>query len=343
MANISTSVLIAGIGGASLGTEILKCLMKAEKYTIFGCDISPYAYGHYQKGFAQTFLADRDRYVESVLEICVAHGIRAIVPGGEEPMVLLGPHTAKFQASGISIVGNSPEIIATCSDKQRLFECLKELKLPVPRTVAVRDVNALDDFPCPCVIKPATGTGGSCFVFLASDQDEANLYLRYILANCNTALVQEYIPLDEGEFTIGVLSLPDGRIVGSIAIQRLFHAKLSVLAKTKGGLISSGYSQGLINEFSEVCAQAERIAKALGSTGPINIQGRVRNGILLPFEINPRFSASTYLRDLAGFNEIDIYLQYVLYGTEPVNPQIHHGYYLRSLSEVFVPKEAIKQ
>ncbi len=343
LASSTTSVLIAGIGGASLGTEILKCLDLVRRYDVFGCDISPLAYGHYQDGFVETFLADRERYVESLMEICIANDIRAIIPGAEEPMNLLVPRAAEFREVGIHIAGNSPEVTTTCSDKQRLFERLMELNLPVPVTVSVSTVDEFRDFPCPCVIKPTTGTGGSRFVFLASDRDEAILYVRYVLANCDTALVQEYVPLDEGEFTIGVLSLSDGRPVASIALQRLFHAKLSVLAKTEAGLISSGYSQGLVDEFLEVRSQAERIAQSLRSTGPINIQARLRDGVLLPFEINPRFSASTCLRAMAGFNEIDMYLQYALYGVEPTTPQIRPGYYLRSLSEVFVPREALRQ
>lgn len=342
MTDAATPVLIAGIGGASLGTEILKCLNLARNYEIFGCDISPFAYGHYQEGFVETFLVDRERYVFSVKEICKAKEIRAVIPGGEEPMKLLGSSADEFKAMGVYIAGNSREVISTCENKQRLFDHIKTLRLPMPRTIAVNNENEIGDFPYPCIIKPATGTGGSRFVFLASDRNEALLYSRYVLENCETILLQEYIPLDEGEFTIGVLSLPDTRVVGSIAMQRMFHAKLSVQASTRMGLISSGYSQGLIDEFLKVRAQAEEIAKALGSTGPINIQGRTHEGILFPFEINPRFSASTYLRAKAGFNEIDIYLQYILRNKEPVFPKIRHGYYLRSLSEIFVPKEGLK-
>jgi len=203
-------------------------------------------------------------------------------------------------------------------------------------------MDEFGDFPTPCVVTPTTGTGGRRFVFLASDPNEAHLYLRYVLDNCHTALLQEYVPLDEGEFTIGVLSLPDGKTFSSVALKRLFHAKLSVMTKTSVGLISSGYSQGLIDDFPDLCQQAERIAEALGSRGPINVQARVRDGILLPFEINPRFSASTFLRALAGFNEIDIFVHYLLTGIFPPRPQIRPGYYLRSLTETFAPKEQVE-
>lgn len=339
-------VMVAGIGGASLGTEILKCLRMAGRYEIFGCDISPYAYGHYEDQITESFVVSRERYVESVLEVCVAAGIQALVPGGDEPAVLLGTGATDFHRVGIHVAANSPEVVAICSDKKRFFGRMRSLGLPSPCTVAIQDrqqLHILDDAPCPCVIKPSTGTGGSRFVFLALNRPETKLYVEHLLELGHTAVVQEYIGLDEGEFTVGTLFLPDGRLVGSVAMQRLFNAKLSVLLSTQAGLISSGYSQGLIDEFPEVQAQAEKIGAALGSVGPMNIQGRVRKGVLIPFEINPRFSASTYLRAMAGFNEIDTYLQNVLYRTDPSVPSVQPGYYLRSLSEVYVRKEAVKQ
>jgi len=80
--NSKANILIAGIGGASLGTEILKCLLLVkERYTIFGCDISPLAFGHYQEGFKQTFIAERNNYIESIIEICRNARIECIIPG----------------------------------------------------------------------------------------------------------------------------------------------------------------------------------------------------------------------------------------------------------------------
>jgi carbamoyl-phosphate synthase large subunit len=338
-------VMVAGIGGASLGTEILKCLRAAGRYQVYGCDISGYAYGHYEKDITETFVVSRKRYVESVLERCVATGIRVLIPGGDEPAVLLGLAAADFLNAGVQVAANSPEVVATCSNKKHFFERMQTLGLPAPWTVAVQDrheLETLKDIPCPCIIKPSTGTGGSRFVFLALNRPEVEMYVEHLLNNDHTALVQEYIGLDEGEFTVGTLSFPNGRLVGSVAMRRLFNAKLSVLLNTQAGLISSGYSQGLIDEFAEVRAQAEKIAKTLGSVGPMNIQGRVRKGILIPFEINPRFSASTYLRAMAGFNEIDMYLQNVLYGSVPLVAPVRPGYYLRSLTELYVGKEEIK-
>jgi carbamoyl-phosphate synthase large subunit len=334
-------VLIAGIGGASLGTEILKCLILAGRYRAFGCDISSFAYGHYQDGCERTFLVERDNYVESVLEVCRASAIDVIVPGGEEPMVLLSEASERLATAGICLAGNSRQVIKCFSDKQTTFRILAKLGFQTPFTITAKNAGDLKDMRYPCIVKPATGSGGSSFVFLAEDRDEALLYVGYLLKNGKAPMVQEYVPADEGEFTIGVLSLPDGRVGGSVALKRIFDSKLSVLSRTNAGVISSGYSQGLIDDFPELRAAAERIAIAIQSEGPLNIQGRVRGGKLVPFEINPRFSASTYLRALAGFNEVDVYLQHVINGVPVSLATLKAGYYLRSFEEVFVSKDKV--
>jgi carbamoyl-phosphate synthase large subunit len=194
----------------------------------------------------------------------------------------------------------------------------------------------------PCIIKPSTGSGGSAAVFYAVTVDEAMIYAEFIRRSGRVPVAQEYVDADEGEFTVGVLSLPDGSIAGSIALRRALDAKLSVAYRGRGGLVSSGYSQGYIGEYPRICYQAEEIAKSIASRGPINIQGRLRDGDLLPFEINPRFSASTYLRAMAGFNEVDMTLRFLAKGLVPARAPIRSGWYLRSLTETYVPNERLK-
>src|SRR6202000_1516155 len=99
------------------------------------------------------------------------------------------------------------------------------------------------------------------------------LYIQLLIKNNREVIAQEYIGIEEGEYTIGVLSDTKGTIIGSIAMQRSFTSKLSVAYRGAKGLISSGYSQGLIADFPEIRQQAEYIARESGSTGPFNVQG----------------------------------------------------------------------
>ncbi len=336
------SVLIAGIGGASLGTEIFKCLRCSENYDIFGADISAYAYGLYQEGFAKTYLVDRENYIENIMNICRTEGIDVIIPGAEETLRLFCSSKSLFDKEDILLAINSEEVIDICSDKLKTFEYLASQGIAIPLTELINDPNEVSRLSYPCVIKPATGSGGSVFAYIAEDEEEAALYISYLNKRNVKALVQEYIPHQEGEYTVGVLSLPNGEVLSSIALKRSFDVKLSCLVKYNDRVISSGYSQGLIDDFRDIRRQAEDMALKLNSRGPLNVQGRLRHGVFYPFEINPRFSASTYLRAMAGFNEVDIFLQYLFHGKCEIPRSIRYGYYSRSFEEKYVSCEDIR-
>ena len=56
------------------------------------------------------------------------------------------------------------------------------------------------------------------------------------------------------------------------------------------------------NIYNEYLLQ---VYKALNLWGPVNIQFKVLEKKVYIFEINPRFSGTTFMRSLFGFNQID--------------------------------------
>ena len=333
------TVLIAGIAGGSLGTEIAKSLRLAGGYHVIGCDPSPLAFGHYSDLCDKTVRVSLNRYIDHLVEISRDEHVQAIVPGAEEPMRLITAEAGRFSREGIRLAMNSQEVVNRLADKERCFIELQHLGIAIPRTVAATEPTMLDRVPFPCIIKPSVESGGSSFVFFARNREEANLYATYLKVAGKRPIAQEYIAHTNGEFTVGVLSGLDGTVLGVIAMERAFPAKLSIALKGDDFLISSGFSQGHFNQYPSVCETARAIALAVGSVGPLNIQGRVdKAGRFLPFEINPRFSATTYLRALAGFNEVDHFIRRLM--GEEARPLglSRPGWYLRSLTEVVVPE-----
>ena len=161
------------------------------------------------------------------------------------------------------------------------------------------------------------------------------MYVNYLERNGRPVVVQQYLPEAEGEFTVGVLSLPDGSLLGSIALRRLFHNKLSVLVRSDAGLISTGYSQGLIDDFPEVRRACERIAVALGSRGPLNVQGRVHEGVFYPLN-QPAVFGLGVSSDDGRLQRSRMYIRHVQ-GERFTAPVPRAGYYLRSLTETYAP------
>jgi len=341
------TVLIAGIGGGSLGLEIFKCLRLAGGYRLIGTDVSGKAYGLYLEGFAKTYLLARSagaEYAARLLEICKKEKVQAIAPGAEEVQTILSANRRIFQRAGILPMLNSEEVCALCSDKPKQTEFLAARQIPVPATREIRSEETLEGFDqFPCVVKPAASSGGSNLVFIAETADEASFFVQYLRRRGFRAALQHYISSSE-EFTVGVLSDRSGKIIGSIALRRFLEQKLSVTARYGNRVISSGWSQGEIDAFPEVRRQAERIARALKSTWALNVQGRLGDdGVFYPFEINPRHSGTAYLRALAGFNEPHILIQQCLRGRAPKFGALRKGYYLRALTEEQVPLEEIRQ
>lgn len=332
--------LVAGVAGASLGTEIIKCLKHAGDYEILACDISNMAQGLYEADMVGSFIVDEAHYVEDLMSLCELHRVDVVIPGGEKPMLLLSNAQVQFESRGIQLAVNNASTIKVCADKYRCFALLEKEGVKVPLTANADNFEAVFPRDMPCVVKPSTGSGGSAFVFLARNRLEAAAYVDYLLRNDQVPIVQEYVSDADGEFTVGTLTLDSN--CGSVALKRSFKSKLSVLHRSSFGVISSGYSQGEIGDFSTVRKVSEKIAIALGSTGPLNVQGRMRNQEFIPFEVNPRFSTTTFLRTLAGWNEVDLFLKYKAFGSTSLPNSVRSGFYFRSMSEQYVPYTDLK-
>jgi carbamoyl-phosphate synthase large subunit len=339
-------VLIAGIGGGSLGLEINKSLRHAGSYRRIGTDISARAYGFYGDQFDRTYLiqpSEGPAYARKLLEICLSEGVNAIAPGADAVHSIIAEHHDLFEAAGILPMINSRSVIEVCSHKVRSMEFLSNKGIPVPQTLVCSPGRISSFSAFPCIVKPAYSSGASNLVFIAEDEYEANFFASYIQRRGYEAMLQEYVDSAE-EFTVGVISAPDGEVISSVALRRFLDSKLSVNMRYDSRIVSSGWSQGCIDDFPEVRVQAERIAKSLGSTWALNVQGRVdRNGKFLPFEINPRHSGTTYLRTLAGLNEPHILLQWHLRDSRAVTSAVTKGYYLRGLAEQRVEWDEVER
>jgi len=138
---------------------------------------------------------------------------------------------------------------------------------------------------------------------------------------------------------VGVIRLQNGKIKRSIAMKRDLEKSLSqreVFFSKKSRkklVISSGISQGTFGDFKEIREFCERISDIVGAEGPLNIQCRKTSNGVIPFEINPRFSGTTSLRSLVGFNELDFLIRYKMYNEIPPRLKLKSSYVSRDLKE----------
>lgn len=327
------SVLVTGVGGGSFGHELVKALRLAGGYHLIGVDMTPAGFGLFDVDEAYTVPSARHPdYISILLDLCLAKRVQVVIPGSEPELIVVSRNRERFSERGILPLVNDADVIATGLDKHATMEFLDKSGFQRPRSLMIAAHEDIPrDFVLPAIVKPATGGGGSSDTFVVQAQDELEFVCTLLLRQGRTVMLQEYVGTPEDEFTVGVLHALDGTFVGSIALRREIMGGLSNRIKAPNRTprsdlgpvlaVSSGISQGVIADFPEVREQCEAIARALGSRGPLNIQGRFANGVFILFEINPRFSGTTYLRALAGYNEPDMLIGYHLRGeafTQPV-------------------------
>ena len=342
-------VLITGVGGGSHGLEIMKALRLSElSYYICGTDMSKQSMGLFKSDKSYVVPpASHNRYIDMILDICKKESIQVIFHGSEPELKVLSDNREMFEERGIFLPLNSREVIDMCLNKKQTFIFLQKQGIPIPKTVAIdseKDVDAIDFFPV--VIKPYIGGGGSANTFIAQDKEELVFFCKYILKYERKPLVQQYIGSYDNEYTVGVLSDRDGNVISNIAIRRFILSGLSnrlkissINNRNKILAISSGISQGEVVDETRLLEQCRQISLAIGSKGPLNIQCRFVDNKVYPFEINPRFSGTTYIRALAGINEPDLLIRkYVLKEVISEDIVAKQGLVIRGLEEMFMKK-----
>lgn len=357
MSKVKIPILVTAVGGGGFGEQILKALNIANnvhgQYYIVAGDMNPYCPQFQLADEVVCLPAANDKnYINILLSICKKMECQALFPGNERELIVIARNRVVFEDAGILVLMNSTDVIETCMDKNASAEILNQLGFEPPKFIEARKFEELVDVDWfPVVIKPSSGAGGSTHCYIAQSYEE----LKYLVLYLNTALpgqpfiVQEYVGDEYSEYTVGVLHDLEGNYINSIALHRELKNTINVRAKYKNNtlrsdlgsslVISSGISHGYMGKFPEITIKCREIAKAIGARGAINIQIRFVNGEIKVFEINPRFSGTTSLRAMMGYNEPDILLRKHILG-EVIEPdfEFKEGMILRNLIETEIPK-----
>jgi carbamoyl-phosphate synthase large subunit len=346
----AVTAMVTAVGGGGFGEQILKALRLADtRYRVVGGDTSPYSSGLALVDQPCLMPPPSDpAYVETLLGVCAAEGVEVLFPGSEPELEALSAARDAVARAGVFLPINPRDVIDTCLDKVRTMEALAAAGFAVPAFRRIRTLADAEAFePVPAVLKPSVGSGGSANLYLVQDREELAACARQLLAIYPEFIAQEYVGTPDDEYTVGVLLDMAGTLLNTIAMRRQLTSALSnrIRVPNRSGrddlgavlAVSSGVSQGRIGRFPEVTAECEAIAEALGARGPLNIQCRLVDGRACVFEINPRFSGTTSLRAMVGFNEPDTLVRAHVLGQRIERHWAYReGVIARSLAETLI-------
>ncbi len=323
--------VVVTAAGTVIGQGIMKCLRLANtnggevEYRITATDASPLAAGLYRGDSGVVVpMASDPGYVDSIVDVATRTGADAIFAGSDEELHPLSSAKETIERrTGAKVIVNPKKVLDACSDKWKTYVFLKENALPRAESAVPENREAFyARFGFPLVVKPREGHGSIDF-HVVHDREEAELAMGVIERKGARSLIQEYLG-DEGmEFTTGVTASADGGyVMSSIAMRRTL----------KGGQTYKAF----IDRFDDVRKSAERVALTLGARGPVNVQSRMVDGSPKIFEINPRLSASSPMRAVAGVNEPDLLYRNTVLGEKPKVSRYQRLVAMRYWNEVYV-------
>jgi len=312
---MENNILVTAVAG-DIGQAVIKCLKGLPRpCRVIGCDIDPV--GSVVGGGDDFVLAPSARdtkvYMDFLFSVVAHHKIRHIVPASDAELYFFHTHRRETEKRGLHVLIVAEHIYQTFMHKYETVRFLSSKGLSCPRTYLLDEYQR--GLPYPLIVKPCISAGGHGLFKVENDEQ-----LNAVKVLMRDAVVQEYLPGEDQEYTTGVFS--DGKKCSSITFRRI--------------LGFNGVSR--VVEPMEDCAAdeiAHEIAMACGLVGALNIQSRKVGNKHYIFEINPRLSSTVYFRHSFGFQDVVWWLD----GSIPAHKlNYSKGKGIRVLTEVFTNK-----
>lgn len=318
-------VLITGIGG-NVGQGVLKALRaSANAFYVVGIDMEALSAGFsLVDRYYQTPRTGDPAFYNAFAAIAREEALEAVYVCSPSELEFFAGHQAELEEElGLSIFVNPPEVVRIGSDKLKTADFLRDAEFPFPETVMSTDEAGVErlikQHGFPLIAKPRAGSS-SRNVFLVNSLDQLRGASRLI----SDLIVQRYLPDEKSEYTAATLSGHDKKVRALIILRRDL-------------LQGTTYRTELI-EDQNLDHQVVRIVEALGAVGPCNLQFRVMDGVAYVFEINPRFSGTSGIRYLYGFNDCEMIFDLLHLKNEVQQPQLRKAVVLRYWNEIFIPE-----
>ena len=294
--------------GSLIGQGIIKSIKTSkliERLEIIGYDYFPSTIGSFwtDKNFLLPDILSDEISEETWLNFLISNfnkeKIEIVFIGIDFELRLFSKYKKQIETeTNARIIVSSLKSIKIANDKYLTYKFLKKNNLNFPKTKLLSQCKKAD-FDFPLIVKSRIGYRSNN-VFLVKDFKELeNLKIR----NKRDYIIQEYLSNNDEEYTCGTLT--HSKIYKSIILKRrLLNGNTSI-------------AEHFFDRNQKIEHYIFNVNKLLMPYGPCNYQLRIdKNGNPKIFEINLRYSGTTYIRSLFGFNEIEFIICKELFEVE---------------------------
>jgi carbamoyl-phosphate synthase large subunit len=224
-------------------------------------------------------------YVPALLDLCQKEEVTALLSFFDPDVDVLSRQRDRFREIGVVPVLPDARVSTIGLDKLETFRFLREHGLPTPETFAdlPSALAALRGgrLSFPVVVKARFGFASQNLFFARDDAE-----LVAFFARAPDMIVQEQLPGQE--HSLDVLNDLSGRRV------------VSAVVKRKVMMRAGETDQAVTVEHAAALDLAERLGRALGHVGPLDVDIFVDGDAVFVLELNPRFGGAYAVSHLAG-------------------------------------------
>ncbi|PQV50185.1 carbamoyl-phosphate synthase large subunit [Jejuia pallidilutea] len=250
---------------------------------VFITDMSPSlsAAAHVADEALEICRIDNDLYIDSLLNLCIKHNIKLVIPTIDTELLKLSKYIKKFNKANIHILLSNESIIKITSNKLETHLFFREKGLPTAK------IYQKDSYELPLYIKPIKGSS-SLNNYIIKSKSKIS---KYHLENKSLCFF-EYLDHDDyDEYTCD-----------------MYYDKTSILKcvvprkriEVRGGEVSKGLT--IKNEIFDFVK--DKFSYLEGARGCLTLQlfMHKRTKDIKGIEINPRFGGGFPLSYFAGAN-----------------------------------------
>ena len=215
--------------------------------------------------------------LQSLLEICKAEKVSALVPLTNKAIEFMADHRNELEVDGRRLWIPQNSVIEICHDKWKLFEFLIDEEFDTPSTFVPGKIES----PFPLIAKPRRGEG-SKDVFVLENSDDLEFYMK----KCPQHVFQKRI--DGQEFSVDTYFDQQGSPRLIVPRERL---------EVRGGEVMTSR----VNMDAGIIDRVKALGARLGLTGPCTIQG-IQDDKFYFTDVNLRFGSGYVHTIFAGGN-----------------------------------------
>jgi carbamoyl-phosphate synthase large subunit len=228
--------------------------------------------------------------VESVMAVIEneREGLLGVIPqfGGQTAINLVDPLVER----GVRILGTPAAAIDDAEDREKTSAVFTREGIPIPTWLSVdrwEDLpGAVDRVGFPALVRPSYVLSGAGMTIIRSDADVRRYLERHAVAPLDKPLLVDHFL--EGATELNVDAVADGETVVQVILEQLEECGVH-----SGDSADIYPPQSVSEEVLEtVRLHTERIARAFGITGLMNVQYALHEGTVYVLEVNPRASRS---------------------------------------------------